>query len=94
MLFKLLFSETQTASSGDSSSGGDSGMIHWFLLGQFLNGAGCTPLSVLGVTFIDESVDPKVYPIYIGKITRMFSYNAGESFSQSAKKRGPGQPLP
>ena len=42
-------------------------MIHWFLLGQFLNGAGCTPLSVLGVTFIDESVDPKVYPIYIGK---------------------------
>ncbi|XP_076804531.1 solute carrier organic anion transporter family member 4A1-like [Clavelina lepadiformis] len=41
-------------------------MKYVFILGQFLTGTGCTPLAVLGVTFIDESVDPQVYPMYIG----------------------------
>nr|CAB3266358.1 solute carrier organic anion transporter family member 4A1-like [Phallusia mammillata] len=41
-------------------------MKYVFLFGQFLTGIGCTPLAVLGVTFIDESVDPQVYPMYIG----------------------------
>jgi len=53
-------------------------MKYVFLFGQFLIGMGSTPLSVLGVTFIDESVDPQVYPIYIGKfaflLTACFSF--------------------
>ncbi|XP_039249846.2 solute carrier organic anion transporter family member 4A1-like [Styela clava] len=41
-------------------------MKYVFMLGQFFNGIGNTPLGVLAVTFIDENVDKRVYPIYIG----------------------------
>uniref|UniRef100_H2Z5W6 Solute carrier organic anion transporter family member n=1 Tax=Ciona savignyi TaxID=51511 RepID=H2Z5W6_CIOSA len=41
-------------------------MKYVFLFGQLLAGIGCTPLAVLAVTFIDESVDPQIYPVYIG----------------------------
>ena len=42
-------------------------MKYIFVFGQFLIGAGSTPLASLSLTFIDDSVDPAVYPLYIGK---------------------------
>lgn len=38
-----------------------------FMFGQLLIGAGSTPLAALSLTFLDDSVDPSVYPVYIGK---------------------------
>ena len=36
-----------------------------FMIGQLLNGAGCSPLLSLGTTFMDEAVGPKSSPVYI-----------------------------
>lgn len=36
-----------------------------FVLGQFLHGAGATPLYTLGVTFLDENVKSSYAPVYI-----------------------------
>ncbi|KAM4842644.1 solute carrier organic anion transporter family member 4A1 [Thomomys bottae] len=36
-----------------------------FMLGQFLHGAGATPLYTLGVTYLDENVKSSYSPIYI-----------------------------
>ena len=36
-----------------------------FILGQLLNGAGCSPLLSLGTTFMDEAVGTKSSPVYI-----------------------------
>ena len=36
-----------------------------FILGQLLNGAGCSPLLSLGTTFMDEAVGTKNSPVYI-----------------------------
>lgn len=41
-------------------------MKYVFILGQFVLGIGSSPLSILAVTMIDESVNQKVYPIHIG----------------------------
>lgn len=41
-------------------------MKYVFILGQFVLGVGSSPLSILAVTMIDESVNQKVYPIHIG----------------------------
>lgn len=38
-----------------------------FMLGQFLHGAGATPLYTLGVTFLDENVKATCSPVYIGE---------------------------
>ena len=35
-------------------------------LGQFVMGAGTTPLYTLGPAYMDENVNPKVSPIYLG----------------------------
>ena len=37
-----------------------------FALGQIIMGAGATPLFSLAPAFIDENVDPKSSPIYLG----------------------------
>ncbi|XP_037357557.1 solute carrier organic anion transporter family member 4A1 [Talpa occidentalis] len=36
-----------------------------FVLGQLLQGAGATPLYTLGVTYLDENVQPSLSPVYI-----------------------------
>ena len=36
-----------------------------FIVGQLLNGAGCSPLLSLGTTFMDEAVGAKSSPVYI-----------------------------
>lgn len=38
-----------------------------FMLGQFLHGAGATPLYTLGVTYLDENVGSNHAPVYIGE---------------------------
>lgn len=38
-----------------------------FMLGQFLHGAGATPLYTLGVTYLDENVKSSYSPVYIGE---------------------------
>ncbi|XP_007952905.1 solute carrier organic anion transporter family member 4A1 [Orycteropus afer afer] len=46
----------------------NSGLSHYrlvFMLGQFLHGAGATPLYTLGVTYLDENVKSSYSPIYI-----------------------------
>ena len=47
-------------------------MKYVFFLGQFLIGVGSTPLAALTLTFLDESVDPSEYPVYIGMSLFMF----------------------
>ncbi|XP_006897000.1 PREDICTED: solute carrier organic anion transporter family member 4A1 [Elephantulus edwardii] len=45
-----------------------SGLSHYrlvFMLGQFLHGAGATPLYTLGVTYLDENVKSSYSPVYI-----------------------------
>ena len=37
-----------------------------FSIGQLLMGAGTTPLYTLGVAYLDENVNPKQSPIYLG----------------------------
>ena len=41
--------------------------IHWFIfmLGQFLQGAGCAPITALATTLLDESVEKRSSPLYI-----------------------------
>lgn len=41
-----------------------------FMLGQFLHGAGATPLYTLGVTYLDENVKSSYSPVYIGECGR------------------------
>lgn len=45
-----------------------SSSLYLFILcaGQFVMGAGTTPLYTLGPTYLDENVNPKVSPIYLG----------------------------
>lgn len=51
---------------GDRASG-LSGYRLVFMLGQFLHGAGATPLYTLGVTYLDENVKSSHSPVYIGE---------------------------
>lgn len=46
----------------------DSSPIYLFILclGQFVMGAGTTPLFTLGPAYLDENVNPKSSPVYIG----------------------------
>eukprot|EP00794_Sanderia_malayensis_P000567 gene567-1225_t len=43
-----------------------SGYLVILCLAQFVMGAGTTPLYTLGPTYLDENVNPKVSPIYLG----------------------------
>ena len=45
-----------------------SSLLYLFILctGQFVMGAGTTPLYTLGPAYLDENVNPKVSPIYLG----------------------------
>ena len=46
---------------------GSSSLYLFFLcLGQFVMGAGTTPLFTLGPAYLDENVNPKFSPIYLG----------------------------
>eukprot|EP00794_Sanderia_malayensis_P000574 gene574-1233_t len=46
--------------------GSTSGYLAILCLAQFIMGAGTTPLYTLGPTYLDENVNPKVSPIYLG----------------------------
>ena len=46
---------------------GSSSLYLFFLcFGQLVMGAGTTPLYTLGPAYLDENVNPKVSPIYLG----------------------------
>lgn len=52
---------------GHGSKSKLSNYFYVFLLGQFLLGAGGTPLYTLGTTFIDDSVPKHKASVYIGR---------------------------
>uniref|UniRef100_A0A0K2VBA2 Solute carrier organic anion transporter family member n=1 Tax=Lepeophtheirus salmonis TaxID=72036 RepID=A0A0K2VBA2_LEPSM len=45
---------------------------YFFIFGQILQGIGASPLITLGNTLIDESVGPKLAPLYIGIFSTFF----------------------
>ncbi|XP_077990525.1 solute carrier organic anion transporter family member 4A1-like [Glandiceps talaboti] len=50
----------------DGSSGMNIIYMGMFVVAQFLHGFGGTPIYTLGITFLDENVQPKRYPVYLG----------------------------
>jgi len=57
-------------------------MKYIFILGQFFIGAGSTPFAALSLTFLDDSVDPSHYPVYIGVYYFiLFIFAAGSELS-------------
>ncbi len=44
----------------------NTGYLFMLCLGQFIMGAGAAPLYTLGLTYLDENVNPKMSPIYLG----------------------------
>lgn len=61
-----LCSANRSAPCQDQESG-QSSYRFLFMLGQFLLGAGATPLYTLGVTYLDENVGSNYAPVYIGE---------------------------
>lgn len=60
------FCAERERNSGSESSVSLNNMKYVFMLGQFLIGVGSTPFAALSLTFLDDSVDPSLYPVYIG----------------------------
>ena len=52
--------------SNEEATGGSSLYYALFILGMVVAGAGCTPMIALGVPYIDENVNAKVSPMYVG----------------------------
>ncbi|XP_003421844.3 solute carrier organic anion transporter family member 4A1 isoform X2 [Loxodonta africana] len=69
--YKVEAAEEVTTCRGNNSTAcvdSTSGLSHYrlvFMLGQFLHGAGATPLYTLGVTYLDENVKSSYSPVYI-----------------------------
>lgn len=59
-------SANHTSLCENKDGGGLSSYRFVFMLGQFLHGIGATPLYTLGVTYLDENVNPSSAPLYIG----------------------------
>ena len=41
-------------------------MKYIFMFAQFLGGLGASPMSVLAITFMNENIETKTYPFYMG----------------------------
>ena len=50
----------------ESQYSSSTGYLFLLCLAQFIMGAGTTPLYTLGPAYMDENVNPKVSPIYLG----------------------------
>lgn len=55
----------------DQSERGGSGYFYVFIIAQVLQGIGSAPMFALGVPYLDESLDPKTSPIYVGILMSM-----------------------
>ncbi|KAM9589676.1 solute carrier organic anion transporter family member 4A1 [Trichechus inunguis] len=69
--YKAVAAEEVATCQGNRSTActdSTSGLSHYhlvFMLGQFLHGAGATPLYTLGVTYLDENIKSSYSPVYI-----------------------------
>uniref|UniRef100_A0A3Q1FD73 Solute carrier organic anion transporter family, member 4A1 n=1 Tax=Acanthochromis polyacanthus TaxID=80966 RepID=A0A3Q1FD73_9TELE len=59
-------SANHTSSCQNKEGGEMSNYRFVFMLGQFLHGIGATPIYTLGVTYLDENVNSKSAPVYVG----------------------------